>query len=182
MRTINGPSTTYVAFLDLLIFFLSLRLRAVLKDPRDQQPTLPVEIRREKKVVLGLVLYSDSQPVGKYGWEGIQLPQTGSVKPGQQILSGKLLKLSIQVFGSSTGAPNAQPCDRCWVREQRGINPNVCTTNLQPYMIDFKSESLTTALSRPLDENCLRADVNCLKTDVTFHFTCYSRHHEGMYK
>ena len=147
----------------------------MLKDPKDQQRTAPVEIRREKKVVLGLVLDSDSQLIDKYGWEGIQLPQTGSVKSGQQTLSGELLYLSIQVFGSSTGAPNAQPCSDCWDRERPAINLSACPANLQPYMIDFKSENLTTALSTPLDGNCLMADV-------TFHFTCYSNHHEGMYK
>ena len=147
----------------------------MLKDPKDQQPTAPVNIRREKKVVLGLVLYSDSQPIDECGWEGIQLPQTGSVKSGQQTLSGKLLRLSIQVFGGSTGAPNAEPCSKCWDRERQAINPNACPANLQPYMIDFKSENLVTVLSRPLEGNCLMADV-------TFRFTCYSRHHEGMYK
>ena len=161
-----------VPFPDLLIYFLSLHLQAMLKDPKDQRPTVPVEIRREKQVVLGLVLYSDSPPVSEYGWEGIQLPQTGSVKSGQQTLSERLLKLSIQVFGSSTGAPNAEPCDSCWDREQQA---NVHQANLQPYMIDFKSKSRTTVLSRPLDDNCLKADV-------TFHFTCYSKHHEGRYK
>ena len=148
----------------------------MLTDPKDRQPTVPVEIRREKKVVLRLILYSDSQPIDHYGWKGIQLPQTGSVKSGQQTLSGKLLKLSIQVFGASTGAPNARPCDNCWDREElHAINLNVCPANLQPYMIDFKSENLTTILSKSLDGNCLKADV-------TFRFTCYSRHHEGMYK
>ena len=177
MKAINGPSMTCVAFPDLLIYFLSLRLRAMLKNPRDQRPTVPVEIRRERKVVLGLVLYSDSQPISEYGWEGIQLPHTGSVKLGQQTLSERLLKLSIQVFGGSTGAPNAEPCDSCWDREQQQQvrDRNVYPANLQPYMIDFKSESRTTVLSRPLDDNCLKADV-------TFHFICYSKHHEGMYK
>ena len=144
----------------------------MLKDPKDQGPTVPVEIRREKQVVLGLVLYSDSRPVSEYGWEGIQLPQTGSVKSRQQTISERLLKLSIQVFGSSTGAPNVEPCDSCWDREQQ---TNVQLANLQPYMIDFKSKSRTTVLSRPLDENCLKADI-------TFHFICYSKHHQGMYK
>ena len=175
MRTTNGPSMTCVALPHLLIKFLSLRLRAMLKNPRDQQPTVPVEIRRERKVVLGLVLCSDSQPINEYGWEGIQLPQTGSVKLGEQTLSKRLLKLSIQVFGGSTGAPHAEPCDSCWDREQQARNRNVHLANLQPYMIDFKSESRTTVLSRPLDDNCLKADV-------TFHFICYSKHHEGMYK
>ena len=147
----------------------------MLKDPKDQQPTAPVEIRREKRVVLGLVMYSDSQPIDGYGWEGIQLPQTRSMKSGQQTLSGKLLKLSIRVFGCSTGAPNAEPCSNCWDRERQAINPNGNPANLQPYMIDFKSENLVTILSRPLEENCLKADV-------TFHFICYSRHHEGKYK
>ena len=160
---------------DLLILFLSLCLQAVLKDPKDQQFTTPVEVRREKKVVLGLVLYSDSQPIDGFGWEGIQLPQTRSVKSDQQQLSERLLKLSIQLFGGLTGAPNPDPCRNCWDREREAINPKFCPENVQPYMINFKSNSLTTALSRPLDGNCL-------KTDVTFHFTCYSKHHEGTYK
>ena len=160
---------------DLLIYFLSLRLQAVLKNPKDQQSIIPVDIRREKKVVLGLVLNSDSQPIDGFGWEGIQLPQTRSVKSSQQPLSEKLLKLSIEVFGGSTGAPNAGPCRNCWNRERKAINPRFCPENVQPYMIDFNSKSLTTALSR-------LSDGNCLKADIAFHFTCISKHHEGTYK
>ena len=153
--------------------FLSLRLQTVLKDPKNQ-PAL-VEIRREKKVVLGLVLDSDSQPIDSYGWEGIRLPQTRSVKPGQQPLSERLLKLSIQVLGGSTGAPIAEPCKNCWDREREAINLNVFPVNLQPYMINFKSEKLTVTLSRPLGGNCLAADI-------TFHFTCYSKRNGGTYE
>ena len=147
----------------------------MLKDPKNQQPTIPVEIRREKKVVLGLTLHSASYPISDRGWEGIQLPQTGSVKPSQQTLSGGLLKLSIHVFGGSTGAPNAEPCSNCWDREQQTMDPNVFPADLQPYMIDFKAENLTTLHSGPSNENCLKADI-------TFRFTCYSYHHEGTYK
>ena len=160
---------------DLLIYCLSLRLQAVLKDPKDQQSITPVYIRREKKVVLGLILGSDSQPIDGFGWEGIQLPRTRSVKSSQQPLSENLLRVSIQVFGGSTGAPNAEPCGNCWYRERQAMNLNVFPANLQPYMIDFMSKNLTTTLSRPLDENCLR-------TDVMFRFTCYSKHHGGVYK
>ena len=35
---------------DLLIYFLSLRLQAVLKDPKHQQSTALVDIRRRRKV------------------------------------------------------------------------------------------------------------------------------------
>ena len=160
---------------DLLIYSLSLHLQTSLKDPKDQQFITPVDVRREKKVVLGLVLDSDSQPIDRFGWEGIQLPQTRSVRSGQQQLSEKLLNLSIQLFGGSTGAPNPDPCRNCWAREREAINPKYCPENVPPYMIDFKSKSLTTALSRPLEGNCLEADV-------MFHFTCYSKHHEGTYK
>ena len=153
-----------------LFVFLSVRLQAVLKDPMDQQPTAPVTIRREKRVVLELTLHSDSHPISGWGWDGIQLPQTGSVKSVQQIFPEKLLNLSIQVFGSSMGAPNAQPCRNCWDRERQSINPNVFLANPQPYMIDFKAENITTALSASSDKTCLKAEV-------TFHFTCYSKHH-----
>ena len=37
---------------DLLIYLLSLHLQTVMKDPKDQQSITPVDIRREKKVVL----------------------------------------------------------------------------------------------------------------------------------
>ena len=37
---------------DLLIYFLSLRLQVVLKDPKDRQFTALVDIRRKKKVAL----------------------------------------------------------------------------------------------------------------------------------
>ena len=147
----------------------------MLKDPKDRGPTVLVEIRREKKVVLGLVLYSDSRPIEGYGWGVIQLPQTRSVQSDQRPLPRNLPKLSIQVLGGLSGAPNAEPCSKCWDRERQAINRMFCPANMQPYMIDFKSKSLTTALSKPLDGNCLKADV-------TFHFTCYSKHHEGTYK
>ena len=143
----------------------------MLKNPNAQQLTSPITIRREKKVVLELSLHSDFHPIGHWGWGGLQLPQTRSVKSGQQAVSGKLLKLSIQVSGRSAGVPNAQPCQYCWDREF-AIDP---TVNLPPYMIDFKAESLTTLLSGPIDGNRLKADV-------TFQFTCYSKHHGGSYR
>ena len=143
----------------------------MLKDPKGQQLTSPVTIRREKKVVLELSLHSDPHPIGCWGWEGIQLPQTRSVQSGQQAIPGKLLKLSIQVSGSSADDLNAQPCPYCWDREL-AIDP---TVNLPPYMIDFKAESLITLLSGPIDRSCLKADV-------TFHFICYSKHHGGSYR
>ena len=175
MRPIEGSSTTCADVPDLLKNFLSARLQTMLKDPKIQQLTSPVTIRREKKVVLELSLHSDSHPIGYWGWGGIQLPQTGSVKSSQQAVLGKLLKLSIQVFGCSTAVPNIQPCPTCWDRERRATDPNVFPPNLQPYMIDFQAENLTTLFSRPLDGNCLKADV-------TFHFTCYSKHHGGSYR
>ena len=167
-------STTCVDVLDLLIFFLSARMQTVLKDPKVQQLTSSVTIRREKKVVLELSLHSDSHPIGYWGWKGIRLPQTGSVKSGQQPVLGNVLGLSIQVIGCSPGAPNVQPCHHCWDRERQGIDPNICLS-LRPYMIDFKAAKPTTVLSGPLDGSCLKADV-------TFHFTCYSKHHGGAYR
>ena len=175
MRLIEGSSTTRAGIHDLLIFVLSTRLQSVLKDPKVQQLTSPVTIRREKKVVLELSLHSDPHLIGHWGWEGIQLPQTGSVKSGQQPVLRNLLRLSIKVFGCSPDAPDVQPCRRCWDREQKAIEPNVCPSNAQPYMIDFKAENPTTVLSGPLDAGCLKADVK-------FHFTCYSNHHGGAYR
>ena len=175
MRPIEGSSTTCTDVSDLLKKFPSARLQAMLKDPTAQQLTSPVTIRREKKVVLELSLHLDSHPIGYWDWKGIQLPRTRSVKAGQQDVPGKLLKLSIQVSGCSAAVPNIQPCRTCWNRERQAIDPNVFPSNLQPYMIDLKAENLTTPLSGPLDGNCLKADV-------TFHFTCYSRHHGGPYR
>ena len=144
----------------------------MLKDPKAQQLTSPVTIRRKKKVVLEFSLHSDLHPIGCWGWEGIRLPQTRSVKSGQQAVPRKLLKLSIQVSGSSADDPNAQPCPYCWDREL-AIDP---TVNLPaPYMIDFKAESRIALLSGPMDGDCLKADV-------TFHFICYSKHHGGSYR
>jgi len=157
---------------DRLTSFLSLHLQAVLKGPKNQQPTAPVIIRRERMVVLELALHSRSHPISHRGWGGILLPQTRSVQPGQQAYSGKLLKFSIQVLACTTGVGNAQPCNSCWQRERQTIEHN-----LQPYMIDFKAESNITTLSIPLSGNDY-----CLKADVTFHFTCYSHHHGGVYE
>jgi len=147
----------------------------MLKDPKAQQPTSPVTIRREKQVVLELSLHSDSHPIDHWGWQGIQLPQTGAVKVRQQSALRNLLRLSIQVLGYSPDAPKVQPCRNCWDRERKDIDPNVCPSNPQPYMINFKAENPITVLSGPLDGSCLR-------TDVTFHFICYSNHHGGPYR
>ena len=153
--------------------FFSLYLQAVVKDPRHQQPPGPVRIRREKRVIIELALNSDSHSLSAWGWAGIQLPQTRSVKPVQQPFSGTLLKLSTQVLGSAMGTFNAQPCNNCWMRERRELPPDL---HLQPYMIDFQAESQIIALSKPSHGN-----DKCLKAEVAFHFTCYSRHHGGMY-
>jgi len=169
-RPTEGSSTTCIDVPDPLIFLLSARLQTVLKDPNFQQLISPVTIRREKRVVLELSLHSYFHPIGYWGWGGIQLPQTRSVKFGQQSVLGNLLRLSIQVSGCSPGAPNVQPCPNCWDRERRAI-----ASNPQPYMIDFQAENPITALSAHLDGSCLKADV-------TFHFTCYSKHHGGPYR
>jgi hypothetical protein len=172
-KRIEGSSTTCVASQYPLINFLSLRLRAVLRDPRDQQLTGPVIMRREKMVAIELVLHSASQSSTPWGWQGIQLPQSYSVKPTQRPPSGKLLKLSIQVIGCTTGDPDVRPCNMCWARERHG---RVGTPDLQPYMIDFKAESDIVALSEPS-----YTDDKCLKAIVKFRFTCYSRHNGGIY-
>ena len=174
LRPIEGSSTSCVSFPDPLIFFLSLRLQAVLKDPVNQQTTDPVRIRREKRVAIELVLHSDTDPISRWGWEAIEIPQTDSVKPTPHTFSGKYLKLSTQVLGCSTGVPNAQPCGNCWKRQRRNKDPN---PNLKPYMIDFRAESRIIALSRPL-----YGDDKCLKVEITFYFTCYSKHHGGLYE
>ena len=171
MRCIESSSTTCVASWCINIF-LSLRLQALLTDPRNHRPSVPVNIRREKRISLALALHSTSQPISNRGWEGILLPQTRSVESGQQVSPRGLLKLSIQVLSWSTGGVNVRPCDNCWSRERPPIDDNV-----QPYMIDFKAQSRKIALSTHLGGN-----ENCLKADVRFHFTCYSRHHGGMYR
>ena len=154
---------------DLLTLFLSLRLQAELKDPKNQQPGATVNIRREKKVVLTFALHSDSHPISNQGWEGILLPQTRSVEsaPVQQISPTKLLKLSIQVLACVRGDVNARPCNNCWSREQPPDDHDV-----KPYMIDFNAQSRQIAFGR---------NNNSLTADVKFHFTCYSRHHDGLY-
>ena len=155
---------------DALTILLSLRLQALLKDPRNHPAAALVNVRREKKVVLVLALHSNSDPISNWGWEGILLPQTRSVQSVQQISPRGLLKLSIQVLACSTGVVNVRPCDNCWSRERP-------PTDVRPYMIDFQAQSRRIALSTQMDGN-----DNCLKADVKFHFTCYSRHHGGMYK
>jgi len=145
-------------------------MQAVLKDPRNQQTTAPVRIRREKKVTVELALHSDTGPFNRWGWEAIEIPQTGFVKPTPQTFSGRHLKLSTQVLGC---LPNAQPCSNCWEREQRTIDPDL---DLQPYMINFRAESRMINLPWPL---C--ADDKCRRVEIKFYFTCYSRHHGGQY-
>ena len=154
---------------DLLILLLSLHLQAELRDPKMQQPGATVSIRSEKKVVLTLALHSDSRPITSRGWEGILLPQTRSVKsvPLQQISPTKLLKLSIQVLACARGDVNALPCNSCWSRERPPHDHDV-----KPYMIDFMAQSRQIALGR---------NNIYLMADVKFHFTCYSKHHEGLY-
>ena len=174
-RPTEGSSTSCVVLPDPLIFFLSFRLQAVLKDPRNQQTTAPIKIRREKKVVIELALHSDTDLFSRWGWEAIEIPQTRLVKPTPQF-SVKHLKLSTQVLGCSTGVLNAQPCSNCWDRERRSIDPNL-NLNLQQYMVNFKAESRIIPFSRPL-----YGDDKCLKVEITFYFTCYSQHHGGLYE
>jgi hypothetical protein len=191
---------TCTAVSDVFIFSPSVCLQVMLKDPKDQheghnqeggsylsslQPlhlasslgevTAPVKIRREKQVVLELCLRSDSHPISHWDWEGIRLPQTSSVKSGQENFSRKLLNLSIQVSEGSTNV--VQPCHTCWDQERKRVakNPSSCSSNLQPYMLDFKAKNPITVLSGP-------EDGTCLKADVTFHFTCISKHHRGTYR
>ena len=154
---------------DLLTHFLSLHLQVELKDPKRHDPGAPVDIRREKRVVLTIALHSDFYPISNRGWEGILLPQTRSVESGpvQQISPAKLLKFSIQVLALARGEVDAHPCNNCWSRERLP-----CDHNVQPYMIDFKAQSRQIALGR---------NNNFLTANVTFHFTCYSRHHGGLY-
>jgi hypothetical protein len=155
----------------VLTFFLSLRLQALLKDPKNQTPTALVNIRREKQVILALALHSQSyHPISSRGWEGLLLPQTRSVDSVPQVPPMGLLKLSIQVLACSTGDVNVRPCGNCWSRERPDHN-------VLPYMIDFKAQSHKIALSTHQREN-----DNCVKADVKFHFTCYSRHHGGPYR
>ncbi len=149
-------------------------MQALLKDPKNQPQSALVNIRREKRVVLAFALDSDFHPIINRGWEGIVLPQTRSVESGpvQPISPTKLLKLSIQVLACARGDVNAQPCNSCWSRERPPLDPNV-----QPYMIDFQAQSRQIALSAHMNGN-----RSYLKADVKFHFTCYSRHHEGLYR
>ena len=146
-----------------------------MKKPKVQQLTSPVTIRRGNQVVLELSLHSHSNQIGYWGWEGIQLPHTGSVGTGQQAIPKNLLKLSIQVSGCSTAVPNIQPCPSCWDRERQAIHPDIFPSVLQPYMIDFKAKNLITLLSGPSTGRCFNADV-------TFLFTCFSSHHGGSYR
>ena len=151
---------------------LSVRLQAKLKDPASQVPENTVEVRREKRVVLELLLHSNDGSINEWGWQGIQLPPTGSVRAAPPRLQEGLLHLSVRVYGSSTGAPLSRPCENCWIREERalGYHPSI-----QPYIVDFKADNPVTVLSRT-------ADSPFLKVDVTFHFTCYTSHQQEEYK
>ena len=151
---------------------LSIRLRAELKDPASQVPDNTVEVRREKRVVLELFLHSNDASIGDWGWQGIQLPPTGSVKAVQPRLQEGLLHLSVLTYGSSTRALLSQPCESCWIRERRalGYRPSI-----QPYIVDFKADSPVTVLSRT-------PESPFLKVEVTFHFTCYTSHQQEEYE
>jgi hypothetical protein len=151
---------------------LSIRLEATLKDPASQVPDSTVEVRREKRVILELFLGSRDGSINEWGWQGIQLPLTGSVKAAQPRLEEGLLHLSILAYGSSTGALLSRPCENCWIRERRalGYRPSI-----QPYIVDFKADNPVTVLSR-------KSDSPFLKAEVTFHFTCYSNHQQEEYE
>ena len=156
-----------------LMLQLSVRLHAALKDPAGQVSTTTVEVRREKRVVLELFLSASDRAIDKsWGWQGIYLPPTGSIKHAQPRLQGGLLYLSVQVHGGSSGTLLSSPCKHCWDREQRALgNP----PDLQPYIVDFKADNPVTILSRT-------PDFRFLKAEVTFHFTCYTSHQQEEYK
>jgi len=151
---------------------LSVRLQARLKDPASQVPNNIVEVRREKRVVLELFLYSSDGPINKWGWQAIQLPPTGSVKAAQPRFQEGLLHLSVVAYGGSTGSLLSQPCENCWIREQRTLGHR---SSIQPYIVDFKADNPVTVLSRTPDSRFLQAEV-------TFHFTCYTRHQYEAYE
>ena len=150
----------------------SVRLQANLKDPASQLQGSTVELRREKRVILELFLGSSDGSINDWVWQGIQVPSTGSVKSAQPRLQEGLLYLSVQVYGSSSGALLSRPCDKCWTRERRalGYHPSI-----QPYIIDFKADNPVIVLSRT-------SDSPFLKAEVTFHFTCYTSHQQEAYE
>lgn len=150
----------------------SVRLDAKLKDPASQMPDSTVEVRREKRVVLELFLSSNNAAINEWGWQGIQIPPTGSVKPTQPKLQEGLLYLSVLAYGSSTGTLISRPCEHCWIREQRALGQR---PNIQPCIVDFKADNPVTILSRTPDSTFLKAEV-------TFHFTCYTSHQQQEYK
>lgn len=156
----------------LILLQRSVRLQATLKDPASQVPENIVEVRREKRVVLELFLHSNDGSINKWGWQGIQLPPTGSVKAVQPRLQEGLLHLSVLTYGSSTSALLSRPCENCWIRERRalGYHPTI-----QPYIVDFKADNPVTVLSRT-------AESPYLKVEVTFHFTCYTSHQQEEYE
>ena len=151
---------------------LSVRLQAELKDPAGQVPESTVEVRREKRIVLELFLRSSDESINEWGWQGIQLPPTGSVKAAQPRLREGLLHLSVLAYGSSTGTLLSQPCENCWIRERRalGFRPSI-----QPYIVDFKADNPVTVLSRTPESPFLNAEV-------TLHFTCYTSHQLEKYE
>jgi len=150
----------------------SIHLQAKLKDPANQPPDSTVEVRREKRVVLELFLCSTDRSVDEWGWQGIQLPPTGSVKSAQPRLQEGLVYLSVLAYGSSTGALLSRPCENCWAREWRALGHRPST---QPYIVDFKADNPVTILSRTPDSQILKAEV-------TFHFTCYTNHQQEEYE
>ena len=151
---------------------LSIHLQVKLKDPASQSPDSTVEVRREKRVVLEMFMSSSNESINVWGWQGIQLPPTGSVKSAQPRLQEGLLYFSVLVYGGSTGTPLSQPCEKCWSRERRalGFHPSI-----QPYIVDFKADNPVTILSRTQDSRFLKAEV-------TFHFTCYTSHQREAYE
>jgi hypothetical protein len=151
---------------------LSVRLHAELKDPANQPPDSTIEVRREKRVILELFLSSNDSAINEWGWQGIQLPPTGSVKSAQPRLQEGLLYLSVLARGSSTGTLLSRPCEHCWNREWRALGG---PPHIRPYIVDFKADNPVTILSRTPDSRFLKAEV-------TFHFTCYTSHQQQEYE
>ncbi len=149
----------------------SVSLQVELKDPVGQVPEITVEVRREKRVVLELSLRSMDRSIHEWGWQGVQLPPTGSVKAAQPRLQEGLLHLSVLAYGSSTGALLSRPCENCWLREWRALG----YPSIQPSIVDFKADNPVTVLSRT-------PDSPFLKVEVTFHFTCYTGHQQEEYE
>lgn len=148
----------------------SVCLQAKLKDPASQLGS-EVEVRREKRVILEMFLSSSDESINKWGWQGVQVPSTGSVKPAQPRLQEGLLYFSVLVYGGSTGTPLSRPCEKCWKREHKALGYQ---PNFHPYIVDFKADNPVTLLSRTPDSRYLKAEV-------TFYFTCYTSHQHEPY-